>query len=194
MGIPQKIIKFLEGNKAKYEQILHRTVYTAFDKATTLGVPQKIVGKTLVVKLDKKPAIVLIPANKNLDSKILIYLKSKLEMKAKPSSTKQKLRKIAKAKTVDASTGSASTLSSCRRVDFVKEVWMKKNLKGVKVGAIPPFGNLWRLPTFVEKSLLQNPKIIVNGGDYNWSIKISPAVLKKIIPNLVVGSFSQSRK
>jgi len=41
MGIPQKIIKFLEGNKAKYEQILHRTVYTAFDKATTLGVPQK---------------------------------------------------------------------------------------------------------------------------------------------------------
>jgi len=115
-------------------------------------------------------------------------------MKAKPSSTKQKLRKIAKAKTVDASTGSASTLSSCRRVDFVKEVWMKKNLKGVKVGAIPPFGNLWRLPTFVEKSLLQNPKIIVNGGDYNWSIKISPAVLKKIIPNLVVGSFSQSRK
>jgi len=173
---------------------LHRTVYTAFDKATTLGVPQKIVGKTLVVKLDKKPAIVLIPANKNLDSKILIYLKSKLEMKAKPSSTKQKLRKIAKAKTVDASTGSASTLSSCRRVDFVKEVWMKKNLKGVKVGAIPPFGNLWRLPTFVEKSLLQNPKIIVNGGDYNWSIKISPAVLKKIIPNLVVGSFSQSRK
>jgi len=192
--IPQKIIKFLEGNKAKYETIEHRTVYTAFDKATTLGVPQKIVGKTLVVKLDKKPAIVLIPANKNLDSKILIYLKSKLEMKAKPSSTKQKLRKIAKAKTVDASTGSASTLSSCRRVDFVKEVWMKKNLKGVKVGAIPPFGNLWRLPTFVEKSLLQNPKIIVNGGDYNWSIKISPAVLKKIIPNLVVGSFSQSRK
>jgi len=194
MGIPQKIIKFLEGNKAKYEQILHRTVYTAFDKAATLKVKPKIVGKTLVVKLDKKPAIVLIPANKNLDSKILIYLKSKLEMKAKPSSTKQKLRKIAKAKTVDASTGSASTLSSCRRVDFVKEVWMKKNLKGVKVGAIPPFGNLWRLPTFVEKSLLQNPKIIVNGGDYNWSIKISPAVLKKIIPNLVVGSFSQSRK
>ena len=176
--IPQKIIKFLEGNKAKYKTIEHRTVYTAFDKAATLRVPQKIIGKTLVVKTDKTVALVLIPANKNLDSESLIYLKSKLEMKAKPSSTKQKLKKIANVKTID----------------FIKEVWMKKNLKGVKVGAIPPFGNLWHLPTFIDRTLLQNPKIIVNSGDYNFSIKITPAALKKLIPDLIVGNFGQTKK
>jgi len=186
MATPQKIIKFLENSKTKYELLKHKTVYTAYDKAATLKVPEKIVGKTLVVKLDpagkssvshgasRGMALVLIPANKNLD--------------------KQKLRKIAKAKSVDASTSSVSTLSSCRRVDFVKENWMKKNLKGVKIGAIPPFGVLWKLPTFIDRGLLQNPKIIINSGDYNYSIKISPAVLKKIIPDLITGNFSVARK
>jgi Cys-tRNA(Pro) deacylase len=158
MPIPQKIIKFLEEAKVKYEPIEHRTVYTAFDKAATLKVKPKIVGKTLLVKLDKNPALVLIPANKNLD--------------------KEKLRKIAKAKTID----------------FIKEVWMKKNIKGIKVGAIPPLGNLFKLKTFIDNSSLKQPKIIINGGDYNWSIKISPASLKKLIPDLVIGNFSKTKK
>ncbi len=148
MAIPQKIIKFLEKNKAKYEIIKHRTVYTAFDKAATLRLPPKIIGKTLVVKLDKNQALILISANKNLD--------------------KQKLRKLAKAKSID----------------FIKEAWMKKNLKGIKIGAIPPFGSIWKLQTFMDRGLTDNPKIIINSGDYNFSIKISPANLKKLIPNL----------
>jgi Ala-tRNA(Pro) deacylase len=173
MAIPQKIIKFLDGNKAKYEVIKHRTVYTAFDKAATLKVAPKIIGKTLVMKLDKNPVLVLIPANKNLD--------------------KQKLKKIAKAK----------------NVDFIKEAWMKKNLKGIKIGAVPPFGNLWKVPTFIargrrdmstgmpvyiDRGLSQNPKIIINSGDYKFSIKISPTVLKKIIPDLVINNFSAAKK
>jgi len=157
MPIPKKVIQFLDKSKVKYEPIKHKTVYTAYDKAATLRVPQKMVGKTLVVRIDKDPALVLIPANKSLD--------------------KQKLRKITKAK----------------KVDFIKEAWMKKNLKGVKVGAIPPFGNLWKLPTFVDRILLKAPKIFVNAGDYNWSIKISPATFKKLMPNLVINIFTKSK-
>jgi len=173
MAIPQKIIKFLDKKKVKCEIIKHKTVYTAFDKAATLKVAPKIIGKTLVVKLDKNPALVLIPANKNLD--------------------RQKLKKIAKAKNIDASTGSASTLSSCRRIDFIKEAWMKKNLKGIKIGAVPPFGNLWKMPSFIDRGLLNNQKIIVNSGDYVFSIKISPSAFKKIIPDMVIGNFSKPR-
>jgi len=157
MSIPKTVTNFLDKYKIKYQTINHKTVYTAYDKAATLKVKPKIVGKTLLVKLDKNPALVLIPANKNLD--------------------KKKLRKIAKAKTID----------------FLKETWMKKNLKGIKIGAIPPLGNLFKLKTFIDNSLLKEPKIIINGGDYNWSIKISPAVLKKIIPDLVIGNFSETK-
>jgi len=157
MSIPQKIQKFLEKNKTKYEPIEHRTVYTAYDKAATLKVPEKTIGKTLIMKTDRDYSLVLIPANKNLD--------------------KVKLRKAVKAKSVD----------------FAKEAWVKKNLKGVKVGAVPPFGSLWKLPTFIDRSLINQPKIIINGGNYNWSIKINPSVFKKIIPELVISSFSKAR-
>lgn len=153
----QKLIKLLDKNKVKYEKIEHRIVYTAYDKAQTLKVPEKMVGKTLVMKLDKKVALILIPANKNLD--------------------KNKLKKVAKV----------------NKVDFVKEAWMKKNLKGVKVGTVPPFGAFWGLPTFIERNLLLQPKIIVNSGDYNFSIRLKPKVLKKIMPDLVVGNFSQAK-
>jgi len=155
MTIPQKVIKFLEKNKVKYEPIKHRTVYTARDKAATLRVPEKIVGKALVMKFDRNVGLVLIPANKNLD--------------------KVKFKKIAKAKSVD----------------FVKEAWMKKNLKGVKVGAVPPFGNLFKLSTFVDRGLMRQPEIIVNGGDYTWSIKITPTNFKKLVLDLIIENFSK---
>jgi prolyl-tRNA editing enzyme YbaK/EbsC (Cys-tRNA(Pro) deacylase) len=157
MPISKKLTKLLEEKKIKYEPIEHRTVYTAYDKAATLKIPEKIVGKTLTVKLDKNYGLVLIPANKNLD--------------------KAKFKKIAKVKSVD----------------FAKEVWIKKNLKGVKVGAVPPLGNLWKLPTFIDRFLMNQSKIIINGGDYNWSIKINSAVLKKIIPDLITGGLTKPR-
>lgn len=150
MAIPSKVLKFLEKAKVKYEPVKHKKVYTAYDKAATLRVPLKIVGKTLVVKLDRNPALFLIPANKNLDKK---------KLKAK----------------------------------FVSEGVIKNKLKGVKVGAIPPFGSLWKLPTFIDRGLLKNPKIIVNAGDYNWSLKINPAIFKKLLPNLIFGNFSKAK-
>jgi len=173
MAIPKKITKFLDNSKVKYEIIKHRTVYTAFDKSQTLKVKPRIIGKTLVVKLDKKLAFVLIPADKNLD--------------------KKGLKKIAKAKKVDASTSSASTLSSCRRVDFLKENQMKKIFKGIKIGATPPFGTLWKINTIVDKKLLLNPKIIINSGDYNFSIKVASGSFKKLIPDLILANISKKK-
>jgi Ala-tRNA(Pro) deacylase len=168
MAISKKVIKFLDKGKVKYEEVRHRTVYTAFDKAKTLGVPEKTIGKTLVIKMDRDFGIVLIPANKNLD-------------KAKFKKVVNKQRKKLEQKAV-------------KKIGFATESWIKKNLKGVKVGAIPPFGNLWKLPTFLDKSLLNNKKIIVNGGDYNWSFKISPTVFKKLVPDLILGNFSKKKK
>ncbi|MFA4998911.1 MAG: YbaK/EbsC family protein [Candidatus Paceibacterota bacterium] len=157
MPIPKKLVNFLDKSKAKYEVLEHKTVYTAFDKAKTLRVKENIIGKTLVVKIDKNYALVLVPANKNLD--------------------KDKFRKTAKVKSID----------------FVKEAWMKKNIKGAKIGAVPPFGILWKLPTFVDKSLLLQPKIIVNSGDHNFSLKLLSSSFKKLIPDFVSGQFSKSK-
>jgi len=164
-GDERMFIDFLEKAKVKYELIEHRQVFTAQDKAATLKVKPNIIGKTLVLKIGKRISVVLIPANKNLD--------------------KNKFKKVAKA---------LPTSRQVKNLDFISERIMKNQLKGVKVGAIPPFGNLWDFSTFVDKSLTLQPKIIVNGGDHNFSIKISPAVFKKLIPDLIIGNFSKFRK
>jgi len=180
MSISKKLIKFLEKEKIKYEPINHRTVYTAYDKSRTLRISQKMVGKTLVLKINPPAGgatIALIPASKNLDKgkfkKVVNNWLKKIEQKL------------------------------VKNIDFVTEAWMKKNLKGVKIGAIPPFGNLWGLLTFVDKALMQNPEIIVNSGDYNFSIKINSASLKKLVPKtsdeisrtpLIIGDFSKIKK
>jgi len=156
MAVPKKIINFLEKSKIKYEIIEHKTVYTAHDKAQTLRVPEKMVGKTLVLKMNGKLAIALIPANKNLDIK--------------------KIKNLAKAK----------------KIELVSERLMKNKFKGVKIGAIPPFGILWRAPTFIDRSLTKEKEIILNSGDYNFSLKIKQREIKEL--DFIIGDFSTKKK
>lgn len=190
MAIAKKLEKFLKENKIKAEPIEHRIVYTAYDKAQTLRVSPKIVGKTLVVKLNGDFALVLIPANKNLDKKKFLKTANKWRYSHGR---------------IGIPRGRAKRGRGLRysHADFVKEAWIKKNLKGVKVGAVPPFGNLWKMPTFIDRSLINQPlapkapprrvAIIINGGDWNWSIKINPGILKKTIPDLIIGNISKAR-
>ena len=171
MAVSKKIISFLEKNKVKYEILKHRTVYTAFDKAKTLKIPEKMVGKTLVLKTDGKLAMVLIPANKNLDL--------------------QKFKKLAKA--LPAACLPDRPGRQVKKIDFASERLIKNKFKGVKVGAIPPFGNLWGLRTFIDNSLMREKEIILNGGDYNFSIKLKSKEIKKLVPDSIFGNFGKKK-
>lgn len=79
------------------------------------------------------------------------------------------------------------------KIKIASEKLIKNKMKGVKLGAIPPFGILWKIPTFVDKSFLQEKKIIVNSGQWNFSLEIFPKDFQKIIPNLIWGSFSKKK-
>jgi len=168
MAVAKKIINFLEKNKVKYEIVEHKTVYTAFDKAKTLKVKPNIIAKTLVLKGNGELIISAIPANKNLDKNKFKKLFNKW--------LKKQGRK------------------SVKSIDFISERLMKNKLKGAKVGAVPPLGDLWKLPTFIDRALMKEKKIILNGGDYTCSLKISPRELQKLIPNLEIGVFSKIKK
>lgn len=153
--IPAKLSIFLEKNKIKCELVEHRTVYTAYDKAATLKVRPNVIGKTLVLKIDKELAMVLIPGNKNLD--------------------KNKFKKTAKAK----------------KLDFISETVMKNKFKGFKMGAIPPFGEIFKIPTFVDRLLLKEKNIFLNTGVYEVSLKLSPKVFEKT--GSIFASFSKAK-
>ena len=49
------------------------------------------------------------------------------------------------------------------------------------------------MQTFIDKKLFLQSKIIISSGDYSYSIKINPKDFKKILPDLIVGDFSQKK-
>jgi len=153
----KKLLNFLKKSKIKFEVISHKTVYTAKDKAQTLKVPEKKVGKTLILKANKNLFFVLIPAHKQLDLK-------KIQQKTKE-----------------------------KKIELASEKLIKNKIKGVKLGAIPPFGNLWGFRTFVDNSIKREKEIILNGGDWNLSIKILTKDLPKLVPDLVFGNFAKKK-
>lgn len=169
MSIPKTLQNFLDKNKIKCEIIVHKTVYTARDRAATLHIKPEIIGKTMAVVFDgKNYALGLIAANKNLDKKKVLAAFNKIRQKNKEKSYK--------------------------KIDFAKENWMKRTFKEIDVGATPPFAALYSLPFFIDNSLVNQPKIIVNAGKYELSLKISPKILLKLDAQTLKGSFSMAKR
>ena len=169
MAVSKKVIKFLDKSGVKYEIINHRTVFTAFDKSKTLKEKTNIIGKTLVLKINSKElAVILIPGDKNLDK---VKIKKIINLQRKKEGSK-----------------------IVKKIDFASERLMKKGLKGMRVGAVAPFGVLFKVSTFVNKSLLNKKKIILNSGRHDQSIVIKGTDFEKLVPDLVEGSFAKPRK
>ncbi|MCK4799842.1 hypothetical protein KAS31_02595 [Candidatus Parcubacteria bacterium] len=167
MAILKSLQNLLEKNNIKHEIIDHKTVYTAYDNAETQHLKPQEVVKTLVMKINaKKYALALIPANKNLDKKKFLKEINKWLKKEGEKAVKS--------------------------IEFAKEVWMKKNVKG-KIGATVPFGSLSKMTTFIDRSLLKNKNLIINTGDYKISIKLAT---KKFLglEEMIMGSFSEVKK
>jgi len=165
MAISKKILKYLEDKKYKFNIIDHKTTFTAWDKAQTEKVDPKTVAKALVMRTDKDYLLALISGNKNLD--------------------KQKLLKVINIQR------KKQGLKNSKKINFAKEIWMKKNLLG-KVGATPPFAGLLKMEIFVDSLLLKNKKIYVGSGEYTQSflINISEYIKKE---EIIKGSFSKKK-
>ena len=162
MPISKKITDYLNKNKYKYEIIEHRTTYTAWDTAQTEKVKPQEVAKALVMKADNDYLIAMVPSNKNLDKKGLLKVINAQRKK--------------------------SGEQTCKKIDFTKEAWMKKNLPG-KVGATPPFAGLINLGVYIDNALKKNKKIYLGSGEYTKSVRVSVSQYLKI-EKPVMGNFS----
>ena len=54
------------------------------------------------------------------------------------------------------------------------------------LGAMPPFGNLYGLPVYVEQSLAQEPEIAFNAGNHSEVIKMWFADFDELVHPIVV--------
>lgn len=67
----KKLREYLDDQKVKYVCISHSPAFTAQEIAASAHVPGKELAKTVMVKLDKKMAMVVLPASERVDLKAL---------------------------------------------------------------------------------------------------------------------------
>ena len=60
-----------------------------------------------------------------------------------------------------------------------------EQLTGVKIGAVPPFGNLLGLKLFVDSKLAKNGKIVFNAADHSKSILMDYADFVKLTSPII---------
>ncbi len=52
-------------------------------------------------------------------------------------------------------------------------------------GAMPPFGNLYHIPVYVDRSLTEDPEIVFNAGTHSDTLKIRYADYARLVSPLV---------
>ncbi len=155
MGIPKKLLSHLDKTKIGYKIVRHKTVYTAYDAARTLGAKLGEIAKTLLIKADKNYLLAVLPASHKLDF--------------------GKLKKLVKAK----------------KIEIAKENLMKKIFK-IKPGALSPFGQIYKVPVYIDKGILKAKKIIAGAGTFEESVAMTAKNFLKATGG-IVGIFGKKK-
>lgn len=82
--IPKKILSRLEADGRAFESLAHRTVFTAYDLASTLRRSLDEVAKALIVKAGPFVAVAVMPAGRRLDTAKLTKVLAKHQGKDLP--------------------------------------------------------------------------------------------------------------
>jgi Ala-tRNA(Pro) deacylase len=134
----ERIERLLVERGVPFNVLRHAPVFTSEEAAAIRGTPLASGAKALVVKAGERFAMLVVPADRKLDSK-----------KARTSLGVKSLRFASK--------------------DEVQE------LTGLQPGSIPPFGSLFRLPTYCDPALSENASINFNAGEHAISISMTYA-------------------
>src|SRR5215204_4939351 len=140
-----RLTELLDREGIKYVTIQHSRAYTAQEVAAAAHVAGREMAKTVVTKLDGKPALVVLPASEkvNLDQ-------------------------------LRANTGA-------REVELATEHEFASLFPGCELGAMPPFGNLYGLDTYVTRSLADDEEIAFNAGTHTELIRMPYRDFERVV-------------
>jgi prolyl-tRNA editing enzyme YbaK/EbsC (Cys-tRNA(Pro) deacylase) len=127
--VPSKVTEYLKKAKVPFDVVSHKTVYTAYDAAQTLKLKLNQIMKSLMIKIDRDYYLVAVPADKNVDFKLLARAIKQLGGTAKKIGIphEKELTKVFKIK--------PGTLTGFGSLHKVKTV-IDKDLKKVKEAII----------------------------------------------------------
>ena len=81
-------------------------------------------------------------------------------------------------------------LKACARAkttSLATEQEFRDLFPGCETGAMPPFGNLYGIPVFVDESLSRDKEIAFNAGTHSELIRLSYATFVKLVQPTIIG-------
>ena len=151
-----KLQRFLDEHNILYTRISHSLAYTSQGIAALAHIPGRELAKTVVVKIDGKMAMAVLPASAHVDL--------------------TRMRAAVRANVVELAT----------------EAEFKDRFPDCETGAMPPFGNLYELPVFVDDSLTRDKEIVFNACSHRELIRMAYADFEKLVKPKVL-SFVRSK-
>ena len=140
-----RLTELLDREGIKYVTIQHSRAYTAQEVAAAAHVSGKEMAKTVVTKIDGKPALVVLPAGEKVNF--------------------DQLR---------SNTGAHD-------VELATEQEFATLFPGCELGAMPPFGNLYGLETYVTKSLADDDEIAFNAGTLTELVRMPYRDFERVV-------------
>ncbi len=144
--MPANTLKgFLDKHKVKYVSITHSAAYASSEIAASAHVKGKNLAKTVIVRLDGKLAMAVLPCKYQVNL--------------------ERLRIASRSGSVDLAA----------EADFARE------FPGCEEGAMPPFGNLYGMPVYVDTSLTEDEEIAFNACSHTELIQLAYKDFQKLV-------------
>ena len=136
MHISGRLNAYLDREHVHYDVLSHPEAFRALTIAQMLRTPEKEMAKVVIVKVDTRFIMTVLPASWNVDL--------------------SRLR----------------TVFSTYQVRLATEDEIASLFPDCELGAMPPFGNLYRLSVYVDQSLTEDEEIVFQAGTHLNAIRM----------------------
>lgn len=136
MSILKRLEDLFEREKIPYQVLIHGETYTAPDLARALHVPGRELAKVVIVKVNGRFVMTVLPADWKVDLK--------------------RLKEVFQAS----------------HVRLATEEEFRGLFPDCDLGAMPPFGNLYGLEVYVDRSLAADEDIVFQAGTHCEGVKL----------------------
>jgi Ala-tRNA(Pro) deacylase len=136
MSISPRLQAYLDRECVHYDVLPHPEAFCAAEIAHTLHTPEKEMAKVVIVKVQERFVMTVLPASWNVNL--------------------PRLR----------------TVLATPHVRLATEEEIKDLFPDCELGAMPPFGNLYGLPVYVDQSLTEDEEIVFQAGTHSDAIRM----------------------
>ncbi|RPH80309.1 MAG: YbaK/EbsC family protein [Nitrospiraceae bacterium] len=136
MSISQTLSAYLNHERVHYDVLPHPAAFRARTVAQMLHTPEKEMAKVVIVKVDRRFVMTVLPASWKVD-----------------------LRRL-------------RTVFAAHSVRLATEDEITGLFPDCELGAMPPFGNLYRLPVYVDQSLTDDEEIVFQAGTHSDAVRM----------------------